>query len=343
MYLARFSKPPGKYEETMKMINLSYPISMSLLHTPIRLVIFPLACLLAVLACAIPAHASEPSLAIAAAYPYDASLGWQQPQADFHWPGSRDPAVLLRFTTADYLGLRDVRLRIEACSAAGTQVLRRTETLRLPAGSFEYTADKLGLADDPFYAGVLHFTVYAALEDGPEASAEFDVTLFAPPPPSARFTSLSFSNPGRKQNLTRLFPGDEFVIEGEVAVDANPTPLHPVLYIGALLANEGAPLGLAQPASVNALNWGRVVLDAPAGKWRFTVHGRLPRAFPAGATQPVQFVAAVRWSPTAIVQASLDAQVQDPGLGFDTSRVANERLIVLDPAWEWELTPAASG
>ena len=292
-----------------------------------------------------PAWADDAGLQLAAAYPFDTGCGWNEPQYEFHWPDYAGMGMLVHLETSGYDGLRDVRLLLTAESPTGGELLHRAETLRLSAGSFEYLAEDLDFAIDPFSSEVVHLAIHAVLEGGPEVVSRCDATFYGVPAPEVQFSGLRFHNPARKQNLTRLFPGDEFVLEGEVFVEANPTPLPPVLYIGGVLLAENEPLDLHQPATVNALNWGRVVLDAPAGAWRFTVQGRLPRTFPEtdGDTQPLQFVVAVRWSPSALTVATLDGEVLDPGLGFEGSRVPNERLIIFDPAWEWEIAPTADG
>jgi hypothetical protein len=294
---------------------------------------------------ALPARAETPSLQFVAAYPYETSHGWQAPQTEFYWPDYTGLGVLLRLELAGYSGVRDVRVRLTAESAAGAEVLRHFDTLRLPAGQFEYLAPDLELLTDPFQTAALHLTMHAELEGGPAATENCDITVHGPAIPGVVFSNLRFYNPARKQNLTRLFPGDEFILEGEVAVQANPTPFKPELLIGGVLVNEGVALELAQPPAVNGLNWGRITLDTPAGAWKFKVRGRLPRAFPAGASeaQPFQLIIAVRWPPSTVVQTALEGQVLNPGLGFDTSKVPSDRLITLNPAWEWDIAPSAAG
>ena len=56
-------------------------------------------------------------------------------------------------------------------------------------------------------------------------------------------------NPQRKQNLTRFFPGDVFVLEGQLDVFGNNSGLRPVLYISAAAGGaEYALISQSQPA-----------------------------------------------------------------------------------------------
>ena len=282
---------------------------------------------------------TTPELQLLEAYPFDASFGWQQPCYEFFNPGEARLGVLVRLETAGYSGLRTVELLIRVLTPTGEEALRVSDSLRLPAGRFEYLIEDTGLLSDPYASTQYELAVGAAFEYGPAVEQRMDVTVFGFKPPQARFYNLRVVNPKQSQNIAKFYPGDEFVLEGEMLVHTNPTRTLPVFYVSGEMANETARLSSQEPPVVTTLNWGRRTVDSPAGIWRFRVRGRLPNVFPPSpdGRQPFKLVAALRWSASAIVQAEVAGEVLDPGLGLDTSRVAHERLIVLEPAWEWEV------
>ncbi len=294
-----------------------------------------------------PAAAQEqagPKLELVQAYTYNASAGWHVPCYEFHQPVPAGPSVFISLITSGYRGLRDVELRVTAAAPTGEEVVRRVERQRLPAGEFEYIIEDLGLLADPFASGLYELVLSAELSGSPVQAQRCDVTVVGLALPNVTFSNLRITNPARKQNIAKFFPGDEFLLEGEVAVDSSPTASRPVLYVDGELTHERAMLDLASPPAVTALNWGRVTLDAPAGVWQFAVRGRLPVNYPDSpdGLQPFSLVVALRWSAGAVVRAEVTGEVLDPGLGFNSSRVQVERLIQLQPARAWEVRPGPS-
>jgi hypothetical protein len=290
--------------------------------------------------CATPALAqSEPRVEVLSLAGFDPTLGKQFPITSFDWPSHRQLCTLVRYQTSGYTKRKGVTVFLALTDRDGRVVYKYERELQLHAGPHELIAPKVFELAEMFGSQRLQLSCEIKLRGSNRATNSQELVVNGPPVPTTVIRDLKLLDPVSGEPLEAIGAGTPYQLVGTVSVEGNSSELHPRLVVWGLMDNDVPAGDPFQVEPFSDQHWGWAQLDAANGKWRFAIDGRMPAQFMENlvSSQPFTFHIAAVFTEETMATELLKGTVLASGSGGLVSPDLDDRLIVMEANWDWDL------
>lgn len=282
---------------------------------------------------------AEGSAAIISVYAFDPGVGKQRELAAFTWPTNRQMCALVRFSTGGYEGRKTVELFTSLTNRAGQVYRKYSAQLSVGPGEHEYIIPDVFAIDHLFVSERYILKGEVKLAGGPRETKQVEVVFNGPALPRVAIDGLKLIDPKTDKPLKGVQPGQKFKIVGAVSVAGNSTKLLPDLVAWAVMSDDTLKSDPWTHDQFSDTYWDRATLNAPNGKWRFSIEAQAPEYFVTDkpGSQPFMLHFAVEFAPGAKVLAQLGGTINSGKGAFTISKDLELRLIRLERNWRWDV------
>ncbi len=294
------------------------------------------------LACLIAAPAiaqEEPRIEVVTLSGFDPTLGKQYPLSSFDWPSHREFSLMVRYRTTGYTKRKGVTIFLALSDRDGNAVYKYERELQLHAGPHELIAPQVFQLAGMFDSQRYQLSCELKMRGSNRVTGAQEIVINGPPVPSTVIRDLKLLDPVSGEPLDAIGPGMPYQLVGTVSIEGNTSERAPRLAVWGLMDNDDPAGDPFQDAPFSDQNWGWVQLDAPNGKWRFAVEGRMPVQFLPNevSSQPFTFHIAAVFTDETMATELLKGTVLASGSGGLVSNDLDDRIIVLEANWDWAL------
>jgi hypothetical protein len=282
---------------------------------------------------------ADGSAAIVSVYAFDPGLGKQRELSAFTWPTNRQLCALVRFNTTGYEGRKTVELFTSLTNRAGQVYRKFSAQVSVSPGEHEYIIPEVFRIDQMFVSERFLLKGEIKLAGGPRESKQVEVVFNGPAVPRVAIENLKLVDPKTDKPLKGIQPGQKFKITGAVSVAGNSTKLLPDLVAWAVMSDDTLKSDPWTQDQFSDTFWDRATLNAPNGKWRFSIEGQAPEFFVTDkpGSQPFMLHFAVEFAPGTKVEAQLGGTVNSGKGAFSISKDLELRLMRLERNWRWDV------
>ena len=282
---------------------------------------------------------TEPRVEIISLAGFDPSLGKQFPQASFDWPSHRQMGLLVRFQTTGYTKRKGVTVFIALADRDGQVVYKYERELQVHAGPHELIAPKVFEIAEMFGSTRYQLTCELKMRGSNRQTSAQELVVNGPAVPTTVIRDLKLLDPVSGEQLDAVGPGVPYELVGTVSIEGNTSERLPRLVVWGLMDNDAPAGDPFQDAPFTDQNGGWVQFDAPNGKWRFAIEGRMPSQFTSNeiSSQPFTFHIAAVFTDDTMATELLKGTVLASGSGGLMSQDLDDRLIIMEANWDWDL------
>jgi hypothetical protein len=282
---------------------------------------------------------TEPRVDIVELSGFDPSLGKQFPLATFEWPSHRQFGAFVRYQTSGYTKRKGVTVFLALTDRDGKIVYKYERELQQHAGPHELIVPEVFELAEMFGSQRYQLSCEIKLRGSNRATSTKEVVVNGPAIPTVVIRDLKLRDPATGEQLDAVGPGAPYQLVGTVSVDGNTTGRLPQLMVWAFMDNDVLTDDPWQPTLFSDQYWGEAQLDAVNGKWHFAIEGRMPAQFIENlvSSQPFTFHIATVFTQDTMSTEMLKGTVLASGSGGLVSPDLDDRLIIVEANWGWEI------